>query len=71
MTKVILGLTPWHPKTAVFGPPKVNSGKPLSQKRHRNVTEQKKASPKTANLLKLMARDTGFEPVTSASGEHN
>ncbi len=68
MPRVNFWVTPWHPKTVVFGRPKVKTAKGLSQKRHKNVTEQKRLAEKTANLLILLARDTGFEPVTSASG---
>lgn len=51
-----------------FESPKVKSGKWLSQKRHKNVTDAKMGQQMSANPLKLLARDTGFEPVTSASG---
>jgi hypothetical protein len=68
MPKVIFGLTPWHPKIAVFGSPKVKLATLWAQDGHRLGTDAKIGQQKTANPLKLLARDAGFEPATSASG---
>jgi hypothetical protein len=58
----------WRLKNGKNRQPKVKIAPVTSQNRHKNVTDAKMGQRKLANPLNLLARGTGFEPVTSSSG---
>ena len=75
MPRVNFWVTPWHQETVVFGRPKVKTPKGLSQKRHKNVTEQKRLAEKTANLLIFLPPEAKklkiYLPIQKAIILHN